>query len=652
MDIDWLRLMPDSWRIFFRQRQLRPIQESAMLPILRGDSVLLSSPTASGKTEAAFAPIYQRNISFGRAVLSALYIAPTKALVNDMYCRLQEYFASVSPEIIIRRTGDHHDLIDPMGRFVLLSTPEALDSLQLVKPELFLGIRAVIVDELHLLHGTGRGQQLRSVLGRIRRNISKPRDDRDQWQLVGMTATLRDHENVAALWLGTNAKVISAGDSRSIELEILSPSSGAFHDVIANMLHRSDINKVLLFCNSRNSAHETAVALNREMHSRGWRVFLHIGILSASEREHIENEMKRGTRVICVATSTLEVGIDIGDIDLIIMREPPNSISSFLQRIGRGNRRTNRSFVWGWGSDDGQEALYKALLHCAESGEMDDVHEYFRPSVEFQQAMSLAWIGVRQNNPLDRRNWRDRGGESLGAIIEDMVGMGALKEVQGAFVPSDEWMDEGDKRKIHSILVGPSGTPIVDLGSGETIGRAGSIGGRGTAIYAGSRIMQTTGEDGQGIYIGTARVPGAKLAKLPSSRSVRRGLSRRIVWALAEISGADPKRWKKEGNRIQTWGGADYNTLLCEILSMHGVSEPTCDAYSISGLPNDMVFEPAVALDVSEKILAKKRLSIKIARKFRESNRFLANLSTELQNKEALNSIPKEGFIKWLKECL
>ena len=85
---DFAQMMPDAWRVFYRHRSPRPIQHAVMPLLLRGESVVLSAPTASGKTEAAFAPLYQRHVSFRREKLSVVYVAPTKALVNDMYERL------------------------------------------------------------------------------------------------------------------------------------------------------------------------------------------------------------------------------------------------------------------------------------------------------------------------------------------------------------------------------------------------------------------------------------------------------------------------------------------------------------------------------------------------------------------------------------
>src|SRR5215469_7236553 len=332
--------MPDAWRVFFRYRALRPIQEAAIPLVLKGRSVLLSSPTASGKTEACFAPLYQRHVSFGRDRLSVVYIAPTKALVNDMFSRLIEYFGHGSEDAIKRYTGDRHEFESAQGAFALLCSPEALDSLQLTRPDLLIAVRAVIIDELHFLHGTARGQQTRAVIHRLRRRARPPTDSRDLFQQVALTATQDDPTAVARLWLGEDSETISIGIPREIEVTYLDASAVGAARVIAEAVLRSDCRKLLVFSNTRNGAHALASQLSHLLLDHGWPVYLHIGIMAAGEREQVEAAIRRDARAVCVATSTLELGIDIGDIDAIVLANPPITINAFLQRIGRGNRRS------------------------------------------------------------------------------------------------------------------------------------------------------------------------------------------------------------------------------------------------------------------------------------------------------------------------
>jgi ATP-dependent Lhr-like helicase len=215
-----MRWMPDAWSLFFQKRGPRPIQQRAMPLILKGEPVLLTAPTASGKTEAVSAPLYQRHISFKRDHLAVLYVAPTKALVNDIYYRLSDYLgAGKEFSGICRYTGDHHDFKEPSGAFALVATPEALDSLQLRHPQKLEFIRAIVIDEVHFLHGKARGEQLRCVINRVRSNARSPANPKDVFQVVAMSATLNDMESVGRLWAGNQVKFVSAEDPREIEMD-------------------------------------------------------------------------------------------------------------------------------------------------------------------------------------------------------------------------------------------------------------------------------------------------------------------------------------------------------------------------------------------------------------------------------------------------
>lgn len=626
------------------------------MPVLvRGQSALLSSPTASGKSEAVFAPLYQRHVTFRRKDLSVVYVAPTKALVNDMFERLQTYFGATSSETIQRYTGDHHEFRDPFGKFALLSTPEALDSLQLVRPALLGSVRAMICDEIHLLHGTARGQQLRSVIARTRTHASPPLDPRDTFQIAGMTATVRDQEVVAQKWLGPDACTVNVGEPRQIEMTVIQAPNANLAATVATELRESPHKKILLFANTRNGAHRMAADLSRLLAGDSWPVYLHVGILSRTERERIESAMRREPKAVCVATSTLEVGIDIGDVDLVILCEPPYSISGFLQRIGRGNRRSERCVVWACAETASDFALYNALLHCGRNGILDDDNEYDRPSVEFQQALSLAWIGARLSDPLTFGNLAERSGGAVTEIVaHDMVESGVLRDIRGALIPSDEWMDEGDRRRLHSVIAGAPGLPLVDLRSGEVIGLAQRDSSMEGSLYAGSSLTSIRVSDQAGVYLSGSRSRSTHLlAKLPSARGRKKGLSRPLVWAMAELSGQDPKQWTRNGDRLVTWGGVQYNRLLSTILSIsHGLKQVESDAFAISNASGLTFQDPQSILNLARQVLDGGQIPPRLAEAFRENTPQLRHLTRRLQNTEALRSVPWNGFLRWLNDCL
>ncbi len=649
--------MPDAWRVFFRGRQLRPIQQEAAIPLLKGESALLSGPTASGKTEAVFAPLYQRHVSFQRSRIAVVYVAPTKALVNDMYERLVGYFAGGDPDIVRRYTGDHHDFDDARGRFVLLATPEALDSLQLMQPGLLSGVRSVVCDEIHLLHGTARGQQLRAVIGRLRTQAVRPGDRRDGFQVVGMSATVRVPEAVARDWCGDAAVVLTVEGSRSVGMSVLRVRKRQAASTVAGRLRTVEralgVRKALVFANSRNRAHWLAADLSGELRADGWPVFFHIGILSRSERERVEAAMKSERRAVCVATSTLEVGIDIGDIDVVVLADPPTAVSSMLQRVGRGNRRSDRCLVWACAADEWEARVINAVHECAIRGELDDVHDYARPSVQAQQAMSAAWVGLRRDSPLTLSNLRERTGDAVSRdVVDDMVTVGVLRQVRGALLPSDEWCDYGDARKLHSVLLGGRGVPLVDVQSGETIAEVNQTAAAQGALYAGGGLRVVHGADGRGVYVSTQQgTVSSKLARLPSARGRRKGLSRQVVWSMAKSEGYDPTKWTRDGATLITWGGAAYNFLLKGILVAAGQPrELRHDDVGIDGLVDAVDFRPESVRRLAQAMF-RAGVPDGLARRFREPTQFLRALTPAMAREEARRSVPQQGFLEWLSEC-
>jgi len=652
--------MPDAWPIFFNKRKPRFLQEQAMPLLVKGKSILLSGPTASGKTEAAVTPLLQRHISFKRKQVSVVYIAPTKALVNDIFHRLDSYLCARMPDSVRRYTGDHHDFKDPEGLFLLIATPEALDSLQLMRPESLAGVRAVVVDEIHMLHGNARGQQLRHVINRIEKNAVKPQNPKDVFQKIGMTATLQDMENVSKLWLGEKAIIVKAGDSRDINITYLQvsvpknseKSTQAAH-VIADWFEETGTAKGLIFGNTRNNTQILAANLYEKLKHSRWPVHWHTGIITASERERVEDAMKNDRFGICVATATLEVGIDIGDLDIIILAEPPYSINAFLQRIGRGSRKSDICKVIALYAIEQELTLFHALHHCASTGILDEIHEYDRAAVRFQQIVSFAWHGANQDKPLTKNNLSTQTCDTgHGSVVEDMLETASLENIQGALLLSRELTDQGERRQIHTTITGARTLNMVDSSSGETIISASGQGIAQGALFVGGKIKNVTSNVDGTISLESTRGKRLPLTSLPATRG-KRGLGRRIIWALAEVAGQEPFSWKYEGNRIITWGGADYNRLLTIILKIEGItSNAQPDEYGISGIPDGADITPSQIFEWAQLIQQSGNLPTKEISQFCERSRYFSYLSSEMQEIEAQRSVPFQGFIKWLQECL
>jgi len=654
---DLARMMPDAFPIFFSGRQPYPGQASVMPEIVRGRNVLFAAPTASGKTEAAVAPLYQRHVSFRRGALSTVYVAPTKALVNDLYERLVTYLGIKQPGTIARYTGDRHEYTSADGAFCVVVTPEALDSLQLRHPGLLHSVRSVVVDEIHLLHGQARGQQLRHVISRIRSAAKTPRSQRDTFQIVGMTATLDDMPGVAALWLGEDAKVLSQGTPREIDLELVDvvleepgQADRAKARQLAGWIKRTIAEKVLVFTNSRNGAHAIAAHLHQELAGTRWPVHLHFGALPATQRERVEEQMRTDRFGVCVATSTLEIGIDIGDIDTVVLADMPRSVSGFLQRIGRGNRRTGTCRVVGFRSSSEDDDLLHALLDCSRRGDLDDVYEYDRPSVRFQQVLSLAWRATREDRSLTVKQLAvEAGTDDHKSVAYNMLATGCLIDLQGALVPSDRLIDEGDAGRIHTVISGGNSSAVIDIRTGDTAFRDADTASTGGALFhSGSMRKLMSGGDGTA-YLGEAARASHPLAKIKATGAAL-PTSRSIVWALARQSGYDPTRWQLSGGTLLTWGGQTLNTLLAAVFSRTATDRrfsPTPTAVSGDLFAVDLSLDEI--RDLARRIETTNDLPLAIASKFVGPSRFLGELSDAVAADEKRRSVPWALLHRWLE---
>jgi ATP-dependent Lhr-like helicase len=321
-------------------RELRPFQEAAIAPILAGQHLIVLAPTAGGKTEAAFLPVISRMLSEGWNGLSVLYLCPIKALLNNLDMRLQQYCT-----LLGRRSALWHGDVTTSARRkilrdppdVLLTTPESLE-VMLVSPNvdarnLFSGLRAVIVDEIHAFAGDDRGRHLLSVLERVTRVAGR------ELQRIGLSATVGNPEMLVD-WLANGCRgerrVLLPPNAATAPADVKLDFAGSLENaaIVISRLHRGE--KRLVFIDSRARAEELG-ALLRQL---GVTTFVTHSSLGQEQRRQAEDAFANRDDCVIVATSVLELGIDVGDLDRVIQIDSPPSASSFLQRMGRTGRRT------------------------------------------------------------------------------------------------------------------------------------------------------------------------------------------------------------------------------------------------------------------------------------------------------------------------
>ena len=322
---------------------LRPLQEAAVGPLLDGDDALLIAPTAGGKTEAAVLPLLTRMELDGWSGTSLLYVCPLKALLNDLLPRLELYGSWVGRRVALWHgdvPGGVRDRIRTDPPDVLLTTPESLESI-LVSTKtdhrrFFAGLRAVVVDEVHAFAGDDRGWHLLAVLERLARVAGRP------VQRVGLSATVGNPPELLTWLQGAGAgkrtgQVIAppapaiAADP-DVQLDYVGSVANAATVIAA--LHQGE--KRLVFCDSRRLVEELGAALR----ARGVTTYLSHASLSLDDRRRAEQAFAEARDCVIVATSTLELGVDVGDLDRVIQINAPDTVAAYLQRLGRAGRRT------------------------------------------------------------------------------------------------------------------------------------------------------------------------------------------------------------------------------------------------------------------------------------------------------------------------
>jgi len=417
---------------------LRPVQEIAGEAILDGKNAVVLAPTAGGKTEASMFPVIAGLMTAPPNGVGALYVAPIKALLNNQEVRLGEYTQMVG----LRRFVWHGDAAQSeKGAFVrepaelLMTTPESIEvmlmSPRVPAPRLFVDLRYVVIDEIHAFAGTDRGAHLMSVLERLA-VLSK-----HDVQRIGLSATVGNPDQIAR-WLAGSSKresvIVDPPKPKARRLIKICLREDAA-DFAREASREGRGKKSLFFCQSRSLTE----AIAEQMRDDEIEVFVHHGSVSKEERLAAEQRFASGTNACIVATSTLELGIDVGGLDLTFQANAPSTVSSFLQRMGRTGRRPGTDANMTFLCEDAVSVVQStALVSLASRGWVESVKDETRcwPVLVHQiLAMTQQHGGISAERCwqlLERvPDFRGISPDEYLALVEHMLGTGYLFESGG-----------------------------------------------------------------------------------------------------------------------------------------------------------------------------------------------------------------------------
>ncbi|MGH8284708.1 MAG: DEAD/DEAH box helicase, partial [Steroidobacteraceae bacterium] len=469
-----------------------PAQANAWPAIKAQQHTLIAAPTGSGKTFAAFLAAIDGLVRDGVAgalpdETSVVYVSPLKALSNDIHRNLEAPLAGIReelaalglPDVGIRtlvRTGDtpqaERASMRRLPPHILVTTPESLYILLGSESgrKILSTTRSVIVDEIHAVAGNKRGQHLALSIERLEAVAGRP------LTRIGLSATQKPIEEVARFLVGNGAcTIVDSGHVRERDLALEVPASpleavmsgdvwSQLYDRLSELIreHRT----TLVFVNTRRLAERVAGQLSERLGAEN--VATHHGSLSKERRLDAEQRLKRGELKALVATASLELGIDIGDVDLVCQLSSPRSINAFLQRVGRSGHAvggTSKGRLFPLSRDDLVEGT--ALLDAVRRGELDRL-DVPRDALDVVAQQLAAEVAAREWTEdglfaLVRRAWpyRDFDRRDFDEVVRMLAeGFTTRRGRHGALIHRDA---------VNHVLRGRRGTRLTALTSGGVI---------------------------------------------------------------------------------------------------------------------------------------------------------------------------------------
>lgn len=634
--------LPHVWPAFFSVHgRFTETQERAIPIVLDGQDVLLAAPTATGKTEAVVAPLLERHLLAGSscpiAGLHVLYLCPTRALVRDLFERLRAPLERLGVPLGMK-SGDTGPVSSSVPPALLVTTPESLDSLLTRSPRVLATLRALVLDEIHLIDDTPRGDQLRCLLRRVERvrdyhhqetagkrtegppNLRPVRQSTSSvaartagplpstaipLQRVALSATVAEPRRVAGRYLH-DPVVVEVRGGRQLQAELYPLESLR---VLATALAERAAAKTLVFCNSRYEVEQAASYLGRHL-GYDAPVFVHYSNLDPALRRRVETEFAAASVAVCVSSSTLELGIDIGTIDEVALLGPPSTPSSFLQRVGRGGRRAETTPVLCLARSPREYLRFQALLNMAyahmtgapvppdrtssapgKAFELPPRRYGFRPSVLVQQVFSLLKQsptgGVRFADV--RRVAPDEVSDpTLVEVLEFLTASGHLRSGRpGEWRPGELLSELADAHEIYSNIGGEAlGATIVDAYSGRRIARSTRPRLEGETLLMGGRPVEVAWRDRYTFGVNRGERPSEEVLRF---RTAPQAVPLDLAQGMAATLGLAPTRLYLLADGARAWlfhfWGDVYGRLLAALLEAQSLASDASTAATATGDP-------------------------------------------------------------------
>lgn len=409
-------------------QSLRPVQDQAGQAILDGNNAVVLAPTAGGKTEASIFPSLSMLLDRPTAGVGILYIAPIKALLNNQAQRLGLYTEMVDLRRFVwhgdqKASAKNHFIKEPVE--LLMTTPESLEvmfiSSRIPLERFFEDLRIVVIDEIHALAGSDRGAHLLSIIERLS-TVSK-----HDIQRVGLSATVGNPDEILRWLQGSSSRpgTVVNPPSPPARRELLITCRGSLSALAHDAARLAQGQKSLFFCQSRAITETVA----KTMRDFGTTVFVHHSSVSKEEREEAEARFSQGQDTCIVCTSTLELGIDVGDLDKVFQANATDTVSSFMQRMGRTGRRAGQSANTTFFCESPETVVQAmALIELAKKGWVESVQINRRcwPVLVHQiLAMTIAYGAIVPDQVFEQLSkvpdLKEISRDEFDAIIEHML---------------------------------------------------------------------------------------------------------------------------------------------------------------------------------------------------------------------------------------